>query len=265
MNKFLKALTAAVVLSSAASASADVTIGGLTFPTNTGVFFETGSIFEKIIFNTPAGSAVGQELSGVGEIFSINNQPITSLCSGCELTYRFDQYFVRAITPTEIDLIGGRIRLFLDYGGMNFNPSATANSAQDLAAATDGTLFLTLTGHQIDAAGDTFIGTGANIGLASAAGNGSGLVDVQPGGGIASANFNTNSIAALFGGPADLQVGSSFSNVVVPHPTECPTGPECLAGSVDLRGLVIPEPSSIALVGLALLGVFASTKKRRVG
>ena len=133
--------------------------------------------------------------------------------------------------------------------------------------ATNGTLFLTLAGHAIDAAGNTFIGTGVNIGLFDPIGFGSGLADVIAGG-IAQAYFDTNSIAASFGGPADFQIGSSFSSVVVPHPGECPSdapsGPECLFGSLDARGLVtaIPEPESVALFGVALLGLVASTRRR---
>ena len=266
MKKVIKALAlAATMVCGAMSAqAATVNIGGLNVPT--GAHFEVASIYENVI------TGVGQTLSGVGEVTQINGQAISTLCAGCELTYSFSGYVVTAITATEVRFSGGIIKVYLDFGGVatDFNPFLSANSAADLARATDGTLFLTLAGHSVNAAGDTFIGSGTNIGLANAVGNGSGLADVVRGAGlgIAQSNFDTNSIAALFGSAfTDFQIGSSFSSVFVPHTAECVgglafTGAECLSGSSDFRGLVIPEPESLALFGVALLGLVASTKRR---
>ncbi len=270
MNKSLKALATGAMLVASSYASA-INIGGLNVPA--GPHFEVASIYENVV------TAVGQELRGVGEVTQINGVAVGSLCAGCELTYRFGGYTVTSITPTTVTFSGGYINFYLGFGANNdFNPFATTNSAADLAAAINGTLFLTMKGHAIDAAGNTFAGTGTNIGLSTPAGSGSGLADVDKlgtafgntagPGGIANNNFDSNSIAALFGGFADFQIGSSFSSVLAPHPSECVgaaafTGPECLGGSADIRGLVIPEPDSIALMGLGIVGLGLSLRRRR--
>jgi PEP-CTERM motif-containing protein len=126
-------------------------------------------------------------------------------------------------------------------------------------------LFLSLKGHAIDAAGNTFVGTGANIGTTVPTGFGTGLLDVDTSaGGIANAFFDTNSIVALFGGPADFQLGASFNALHPPYPGECPGGPACVNGSVDTTGtLVVPEPETFALMlaGLGLLGIVTGRRE----
>jgi hypothetical protein len=256
----VKCIVAAAALSGLAGTSTaqQFNIGGLTL--EGGPIFEVASIYENVV------TAVGQTLRGFGEVTQINGVQIGDLCAGCELTFRFDNYDVTSLTPESITFGGGVINFYLGFGANNdFNPLASAGSAVDLAAATNGTLFLSLAGHAIDAAGNTFSGTGINIGGVNAAGSGAGLADVT--GGLAAMHFDTNSVASSFGGMADVQLGSSFSNVFQPHPEECggaATGPACLTGSADFRGVVnpIPEPSTYALM-LAGLGVMGFIARRR--
>lgn len=265
----LKALAAAALVGAAGCATAaTVNIGGLTL--DTGPTFSVASIYENVVDKT------GDVLAGVGEVTQINGVAVGSLCNGCELTYRFDGYKVTSISSTDITFSGGYVNFYLGSGATNdFNPFGSGSSAADLAAATNGSLFLTLAGHSVDAASNTFAGTGRNIGTASPVGFGAGLADVDltgmangntaGAGAIANGYFNTNGVTASYGGNADLQLGSSFSSLLVPHPAECPSGPLCVAGSADFRGNItspIPEPGTYALM-LAGLGVLGFLARRR--
>jgi hypothetical protein len=258
MRKTLRIVTAAgtLLLASAASQAGFVNIGGLNVPV--GGSFSVGQIYE----NVP--THVGDTLAGYGKVDSINSIAVGSLCTDCELTYQFGGYTVASLTPTEIRFKGGWIKFFLGFGTNNdFSTGNAGGSAGDLAEATNGTLFLALKGHAVDAAGNTFIGTGSNIGTLTPTGFGTGLADVDlASAGIANAFFDTNSILAAFGGPADFEIGSSFSGLHPVYPRECPGGAACLRGSADLTATVVPEPASTALV-LTALGALALSAKRR--
>ena len=266
VRKALQAMAAGAVLLGASTYAFAVDIGGLNVPL--GPTFAAGQIYE----NVPTG--VGQTLAGYGKIDSISSTAVGSLCTNCELTYQFGGYTVTSVTPTEIRFSGGFVKVYLGFGADNdFTTGNAGGSGGDLAEATNGTLFLSLKGHAVDAAGNTFIGTGTSIGTLSPTGFGTGLLDVDTSaGGIANAFFDTNSILALFGGgPADLEVGSSFSGLNPVYPSECPGGPACLRGSVDLTGSVtggqetrVPEPASYALMLTALGAVTFMVRRRKL-
>jgi hypothetical protein len=270
MKHATQSLAAAALLAMAGSASAlTVNVGGLDL--TTGATFGVASVYENVI------TAAGQTLAGFGEVTQINGVSLTELCAGCELTYRFGGFEATSLSPTGVTFDGGWVNFYLGFGGDNdFNPFASAGSAADLAAATNGSLFLTLAGHQIDAAGNTFAGIGRDIGTTTPVGFGAGLLDVDNtgalngntagAGALANTFFDTNGIAATFGGAADFQLGASFSSALLPHPGECPSGAACVAGSVDIRGNVaaIPEPETYALMlaGLGVVGFIARRRKR---
>jgi len=261
MKKMIRTMAVGFALFSASSIALAVDIGGLNVPA--GPTFTVGQIYE----NVPTG--IGDTLSGYGKVDSINSTAVGSLCPNCELTFQFGGYVVSAVSPTEIRFSGGFIKYYLGFGADNdFTTQNAGGSAGDLAEATNGTLFLSLKGHAVDAAGNTFIGTGANIGTLVPTGFGTGLLDVDTSaGGIANTFFDTNSIVALFGGPADFELGQSFSGLHPVYPGECPGGPACVNGSVDTTGtVVVPEPAAYALVlaGLGLLGFVPGRRKRKL-
>jgi hypothetical protein len=260
MRKTIFAFAAGAALLGGSGAALAVDIGGLNVPL--GATFAVAQVYENVV------TSVGQTLSGYGEVDSINGMAVNTLCANCELTYRFTDYVVSSISPTDIKFSGGTVTFYLGFGADNdFNPFTSGSSAADLAAATNGTVFLNLTGHAIDAAGNTFAGTGLNIGSTTPSGTGSGLADVNTSGsGIANAYFNTNAVPALFGGGnADFLLTSSFSGLFPPHPAECTQGqgPSCVSGSADFRSVsAVPEPETYALM-LAGLGVMAFVARRR--
>lgn len=260
MKKSLLAAATAAALAALSGGAYAVDIGGLNVPT--GATFAVGQVYENVI------SQVGDVLQGYGKVDSINSFAVGALCAGCELTYRFTGYTVTSISASEVKFSGGTISFYLGFGAANnFNTSNAGGSAGDLAEATDGTLFLTLKGHAIDAAGNTFVGTGANIGTTFPTGFGTGLADVDmASGGIASSFFDTNGIPATFGGSADFELGSSFSGLNPVYPGECPGGAACVRGSADFTGNVaaIPEPGTYALMiaGLGVMGFIARRRKQ---
>ena len=226
-----------------------------------GLEVSPGSTFAvtQLYQNVPV--AVGDTLSGYGKVDSINSVAVADLCAGCELTYQFGGYTVSSVSPTVIKFTGGFVKLYLGFGAdKDFTTGNAGGSAGDLVEATNGTLFLALKGHPVDAAGNTFIGMGADIGTLAPTGFGTGLLDVDtsaPGG--ATTLFDTNAVAALFGGPTDFELGYSFSPLHPAYPDECPGGAACVRGSGDLTGTAeaVPEPASHAafLIALGALGL----------
>jgi len=259
MRKNVLAIAAGAFLFGSTGSALAVTIGGLTLPT--GPSFLAGQIYE-----TSSVASIGDVLAGYGKVDSIGSTAVADLCAGCELTYAFGGYTVSSISASEVRFSGGWVKFYLGYGAdKDFSTTNPGGSAGDLAEATNGTLFLSLKGHEVDAAGHTFIGAGVGIGTVMPAGFGTGLADVDTSaGGIANAHFNASAIPALFGGPADFEIGSSFSALHPVYPSECPGGAACLRGSVDLTVTMVPEPGSYALwlAGLAAIGFIGRRRQR---
>lgn len=288
MTSFKKLAVAAGIASAALMpmASHAVLIDGVTF--NSGDQFVATTIWESVLLNSEGS------LSGVGRINSID---CTSLCGGTtwtsgqndtQLTYFFTGYTVLRwydlanvahaaglagdvgtgngtfAQAKAIDFIGGTVQIFSDRvsTGTVLNPGGTFNAGTDIAAATDGNLWL---GYEGKATTEVDPNLGLRTGsLFSAAtgvnnvhstGTGFGYLDVSAGllGGLAANNFNTDSFTVL-GVVADAKLTSSFST------GNCAAWPLC--GTADIKTAAIPEPGSLALISLGLLGVAASYRRK---
>lgn len=251
MNIFKKGLFAgATALAMSMSAQAAIVdVGGVVWDTE-----ETGLVFPGEIDFSSHGSitenavaAKGDILSGFGEFSRVNsldpNQ--ASFCpGGCELTFVFTAVLDSFVgTPTGI---GGSIDGIFTFKDLviDIYVDDASNYAGTSATAGDGDLWLKLTSGILS-------GTGDNLGSGSDTGNGTSLLDVA--GGLAAAYFDTNGEA----GGADMFLNSSFD----PVPG---TDPALLSGTFDLDGnsIAIPEPTSLALLGLGLLGLAGARKRK---
>jgi len=235
IKKGLLAGFAALALSMTAQAS-EINVGGVVWdPDSPADFQSNGGTYESF------AAGVGDFVTGFGVFTNFNATNEGVYCPGCELTYTFSLQLVDA-TPT------GPTSFAFDFDNVVFDiwvdHSPDYNQlAPSLATAADGVNFLSFENHGL------LSGFANNLfDPASIIGFGGGFLDVV--GGIAMSNFDTND--RLDG--SDMAFTSSFqkANLNVPgYP---------LFGTLDLAGNSIPEPSTIALFGLALMG-FASRKK----
>lgn len=276
MNLLKKVCVAgASVLAIASVQAAPVTIQGITWdpdsttPQDFGSngtpayqWFQTGSGFNPTggtvaLSATPAGIAalIGTYVTGAGVIAQINGQFANVFGPGRELTYTFG-----GIQITGAVVTGNSIAFTFDTTNSFFNvysdnsldytqPAVTGLLADQVKAANTDQATPFLTG-KFD-----FFGTSSAVLVpatffnpASLSGFAGGLISVT--GGAALANFDTNTAAGSdlqFTGSSQQDDGSSISKV----------------GSIDLQGNSIPEPSTIALAGLALLGIAGAARRSR--
>lgn len=236
MKKLKLILLAAVASAMALSAQAiatptAVTVDGITF--TTGSTFYISNIYENTV------SAPGDELSGFGSI-SFDSSPGLSCASGpgnCSLNFDFSGYTVTDITSSTIDFNGGTVNFYTGDGDLFL--STSGHFYHSLNNGRSGTLL----GSFSSSTGDQISGTGI------------GQLDVT--GGDAMSYFDTNTVADGLGHFADFYFNSSFSNV------GCPDNGEPLCGSGDLHGFAVPEPGSLAIFGLGLLGLTFALRRRQ--
>jgi len=238
MNTFKKGLlaaTAALTMSMSAQAS-EINIGGVVWDPDSSFglpalndFFSSGTLIETATNGVPGNTVTGQGIFG-----NMNSAVANTgdFCPSCELTFTFSMDLV---FTDGVDFIFENldISIFVDN-----SPDYTGS----FASAADGNLWLSLVSNGF------VTGVGTDIGTGSDTGTGSALLDVT--GGLAMGNFDTNQQV----NGADMVFSSSFQPLA--------GAPGLLSGTFELTGDSIPEPSTIALLGLGLLG-FAGARKRK--
>ncbi len=247
----LKQLTASLIAASAlafgASAHA-LTVGGVTWNPDDPFFdfSSTTNLFETIGLN------VGDTFSGYGQITSVNASG--SFCATCQLTYEFGGYTLTS-AGLSFTATGGWLNVYVQDTS---DAGYTAFSAGNKSSATDGTLWLSLVGNSNYFGGSTTLaGTVTIPNSNGASGQGVGYFDVV--GGLAAAYLDTNGQP----GGADLTYTSSFQPLNQPIVNDGVIVATHFGTNEVLGDSQVPEPATLALLGLGLVGLGLSRRAKK--
>ena len=185
----------------------------------------------------PNAVGLGNVLQGVGKITMFNGVDYnagnaSSFCPGCELTFTFGGFAINGPST----FTNGWLRIYVDSTpDFNLASSPAANAA-------DGTLFLELTAQSNEFTPASGFASGSLFSY----------FDVT--GGIAAGNFNTNT--QKFASDLLNSATAQFNN---PPPFQF------IASSVGvISGNSIPEPATVFLMGVALLGLAFTRRKTQI-
>lgn len=279
MNIFKKLLTT-VVASTAFVASAqasEINIGGVVFDPDYNVVVEqdflalfnftqwyassastVGTVDNynsAVNISTVLGSlggtgATGYILQGAGKLYQVNDSTknftngfggINSFCPGCQLTYAFGGIGLNK--DNTFDVSNAWAKMFVDTT-TDVNTPITSQTVAN--KATDGNVWLDFSFQNL-----AFQSGTVSNGLVSATLN---II-----GGIAANNFD----------PQSLFYSASAFFPFVPNPLSTPTNPlpplvdskYSSGGNGQAFGNTIPEPGTIAILGLGLLGLALSRRR----
>jgi hypothetical protein len=213
--------------------------------------------------------SVGDELAGFGEVTQVNNLSGNEFCAGgtnCELTYRFSGFTVTSIdtesAQNNVVFNGGTVSLYLDT-----TPNADLAATTGFTDSDTGSPWLTLSGFPTEqttgpnaGATGTLFGVGTNFANAeNIAGTGTGLLQIT--GGAAQSFFGTERAITF---SSSFQPSITTFTLPISGTGEFQITQELLPG-VTPPPVGVPEPTTLALLGIGLLGLGGVSRMRKQG